>query len=110
MSTQVRHFVLTPDSAVREFSAEQAAAIAAGGGCIPEFAGRQLRYLQLTLNDEVIDGELKVQTAGARIEFDADGRLSIAAPADGSPISRFEHDTVVQWALKNLPAVAPTFH
>lgn len=111
MSTHVRHFILTPQDGIREFSTEQAARIAGGDGAVPEFAGQQLRYLQLTLNDEVVDGELKIQTSGARVEFDAEGRLKSAEPpSETHPISRFEHDAVVQWALKNLPAVAPTFH
>ena len=111
MSTQTRHFILTPEDGIREFSAEQAALIAAGGSKVPEYAGRNLRYLQLILMDEVTNGELKVQTSGASIKFDAEGRLKSAdPPSESEQISRFEHDAVVQWALKSLPAVAPTFH
>lgn len=112
MSLQIRHFVLTPDGGIREFSTEQAALIAAGSGRVPEYAGRNLRYMQLTVDEADDDGdELKVQTSGASISFDADGRLAEAAPpADDQQISRFEHDAVVQWALRNVPAVAPTFH
>jgi hypothetical protein len=111
MSTQVRHFLLTTDGGIREFSTEQAALIAAGSSRLPEFAESRIRYLQLTLNDETSTGELKVQTAGACIKFDADGRLTEAsAPSEAEQISRFEHDAVVQWALRNIPAVAPTFH
>jgi hypothetical protein len=110
MSLQVRHFLLAPDG-IREFSTEQAAMIAAGSDLIPEFAGRNLRYLQLTVDENDDDGELKVQTAGAQIKFDNDGRLTEAAPpAAENPISRFEHDAVVEWALKNVPTIAPTFH
>lgn len=111
MSTQIRHFLLTQDGGIREFSTEQAALIAAGASRLPEFAESRLRYLQLTVDDEANSGELKVQTAGACIKFDADGRLSEASvPAENEQISRFEHDAVVQWALRNIPAVAPTFH
>lgn len=111
MSTQVRHFVLTPEGGIREFSTDQAALIAAGANRMPEYADRRLRYLQLTV-DEANDGdELKVQTAGASIKFDADGRLAEAGPpAANEHISRFEHDAVVQWALRNVPTVGPTFH
>ncbi len=70
MSTHTRHFVLIPEQGIREFSAEQAALIAGGASALPELAGQNLRYLQLTLNDEVVEGELKVQTAGASIRFD----------------------------------------
>lgn len=111
MSTQIRHFLLTTDGGIREFSTEQAAMIAAGASRLPEFAASKLRYLQLTLDDEINSGELKVQTAGACIQFDADGRLTEAsAPNESEQITRFEHDAVVQWALRNIPAVAPTFH
>ncbi|SEP78490.1 hypothetical protein SAMN04488038_101479 [Solimonas aquatica] len=111
MSQQVRHFVLTPEGGIREFSPEQAALIAAGNQNLPEFAGRDLRYLQLTLNDGASSGELKIQTAGASIHFDAQGRLEQAGPPnDSMPITHFEHDAVVQWVLRDVPAVAPTFH
>lgn len=111
MSMQVRHFVLTPEGGIREFSMEQAALIAAGASRVPELADRRVRYLQLTVDDSADSGELKVQTAGASILFDAEGRLTEASPpSDAEQISRFEHDAVVQWALKSIPAVAPTFH
>ncbi|MEW6168593.1 MAG: hypothetical protein AB1651_12990 [Pseudomonadota bacterium] len=111
MSTQTRHFLLTPEGGIREFSAEQAALIAAGADRLPEFAGHDLRYLQLTVEDVAEQGELRVQTAGARIHFDAEGRLSSAGPpAESEPITRFEHDAVVQWALRDVQAVSPTFH
>lgn len=111
MSMQIRHFLLTQDGGIREFSMDQAAEIAAGASRLPEFADRRLRYLQLTLNDEVGSGELKVQTAGACIGFDAEGRVIEATPAgENEQISSFEHDAVVQWALRNIPTVAPTFH
>lgn len=112
MSLHTRHFVITPEGGIREFSTEQAALIAAGASRMPEFAGRSLRYLQLTLDDETEkEGELKVQTSGASIRFDTDGRMAEAAPPkEDEQISRFEHDAVVQWALKSVPAIAPVFH
>lgn len=109
--SHTRHFVITPEGGIREFSTEQASLIAAGTSSLPEFAGRNLRYLQLTVDDENENGELKVQTAGASIRFDSDGRLQDAAPPNEQErISSFEHDAVVQWALRNVPAVAPIFH
>jgi hypothetical protein len=109
-NSQTRHFLLTQDGAVREFSAEQAALIAAGANRLPEYAQRRLRYLQVTLNS-VQDAEIKVQTAGAAIEFDADGRLTEAAPPrDDEKISRFEHDACVQWALRTVAAPTPIVH
>lgn len=109
-SVTTRHFLLTQDGAVREFSAEQAALIAAGANRLPEYAQRRLRYLQVTFNS-IQDSEIKVQTAGAAIEFDADGRLTEAAPPrDDEKITRFEHDACVQWALRTVAAPSPTVH
>lgn len=108
---QTRHFVLTTEGSIREFSTEQAALIAAGANRVPEFATQKLRYLQVTL-DDLTDTELKVQTAGACIRFDAEGRMQEAEPpaATDEAISRFEHDACVQWALKDLPVAPLTFH
>ena len=106
----IRHFVLTTAGDIREFSTEQAALIAAGANRLPEFADQRLRYLQVTLED-ASDTELKIQTAGACIRFDGDGKMAEAGPpGEAENISRFEHDACVQWALKDLPATAVTFH
>lgn len=110
MSIETRHFLITREGRIREFSTEQAALVAAGASRLPEFAESRVRYLQLTV-DDANPGELRVQTAGASIQFDADGRLAGAGPpSDDEQLSRFEHDAVVQWALKNIPHAAPTFH
>lgn len=111
MNAHTRHFVITPDGGIREFTAEQASLIAAGARNLPEFAGHNLRYMQLTVDDAGDSGEIKVQTAGASIRFDDKGRLQDAAPPkDDEKISSFEHDAVVQWALRDVPAIAPVFH
>lgn len=112
MSAETRHFVLTQEGIVREFTGEQAALIAAGSDRLPEFADRQLRYLQVTFDTESeTETEIKVQTAGASIRFDGEGRLTEAVPPkDGESISRFEHDTCVQWALRSIAALRPTIH
>lgn len=110
MSSQIRHFVLTADGDIREFSAEEAALIASGANRLPEFADRRLRYLQVSWDAES-GSELKIQTAGAAIRFDGEGRLTEAAPpGDGDKISRFEHDTCVQWALRGVAVPPPTIH
>jgi len=110
MSTEIRHFVLTLDGQIREFSSEEAALIAAGANKLPEFADAKIRYLQVSWDDEQAS-ELRIQTAGAAIKFDADGRLAEAAPpGDEEKISRFEHDTCVQWALRDVSAAPLTFH
>ena len=111
MTMEVRHFVLAPDGAIREFSPEEAALIAAGSNKLPEFAERRVRYLQVSWDDEPAATEMKIQTAGAAIKFDSDGRLAEAAPpSDEEKISRFEHDTCVQWALREAEVAELTFH
>jgi len=110
MSTEIRHFLLTDDGKLREFTAEQAALIAAGADRLPEFADRRLRYLQVSF-EEPNDSGIRVQTAGASIRFDHEGRLAEAAPPnDAEAISRFEHDTCVQWALRSLAPAELTMH
>ncbi len=105
-----KHFVLTLDGGIREFTPEQAAMVAAGTNALPEFADRRVRYLQITFDDES-GTELKIQTAGASIRFDAEGTMAEASPpSDQENITRFEHDACVQWALKDIPATAVTFH
>jgi len=107
---QIRHFVLTTSGSIREFSTEQAALIAAGADTLPEFADQKLRYLQVTLEDSS-ETELRIQTAGASLRFDGEGKMAEAGPpSDQENISRFEHDACVQWALKDIPATALTFH
>jgi hypothetical protein len=111
--TEVRHFVLTHDGQIREFSSEEAALIAAGANRLPEFADRRMRYLQVSWDLEASgeSNELKIQTAGAAIQFDAEGRLAEATPpAENERISRFEQDTCVQWALRNLALPPVTLH
>jgi hypothetical protein len=111
MSTEIRHFVLTQDGEIREFSSDEAASIAAGANTLPEFAERRMRYLQVSWDDEPSSSELRIQTAGAAISFDADGRLAEAGPpGDLEKISRFEHDTCVQWALRGVSAAPMTLH
>lgn len=106
----IKHFVLTQEEGIREFTPEQAALVATGADKLPEFADRRVRYLQVTVDDEH-GNELRIQTAGACIEFDHDGKMTQAGPSTPEEqISRFEHDAVVQWAIKNIPSVAPTFH
>ncbi|MDR3417981.1 MAG: hypothetical protein P4L83_17545 [Nevskia sp.] len=109
-STEIRHFVLTQGGEIREFSADEASLIAAGANCLPEYAERRMRYLQVSWDQES-SSELRIQTAGAAIRFDAEGRLTEAVPAnDEEKISRFEHDTCVQWALRDVATAPYTIH
>lgn len=107
----IRHFVLTHDGRICEFTPEQAAQVAAGADRLPEFADRRVRYLQVTVDDEN-GSELRVQTAGASIEFDHEGKMRVAAAptSEAEKVSRFEHDAVVQWAIRGIPSAGPTFH
>jgi hypothetical protein len=110
MSTEIRHFVLTQSGEIHEFSADEAALIAAGSNRLPEFAESRVRYLQVSWSDEPA-AEMKIQTAGAAIRFDAEGRLTEAVPpGEEEKISRFEHDTCVQWALRKVALAPLTFH
>jgi hypothetical protein len=110
MSTETRHFVLTPEGSVREFSAEQAALIAAGNNPLPEFADRRVRYLQVSF-DTGQDAEIHVRTAGAAIRFDGSGRVAEALPpSEDENFTHFEHETCVQWALRGVTPAAPTIH
>lgn len=101
----VSHYLLTPEGSIAEVSPEQAAAVAAGEGALPEFAHARLRYLQVIVDDKTDeDDSIQVRTAGAMLLLDADGRLREAGIAMGenNAISSFEHDTCVQLALHEV--------
>ena len=100
---QIKHFILTNDGRIEEYSSEKALLVASGQTTLPDFASTTQRYLQVQWDDDSLDsGEIKVTTAGARIAFDQEGRLiSAGAPDEGEDaISRFEFDTCVQLALQ----------
>lgn len=110
LEAQTRHFILTPEGGLREFSAEQAASVAAGANVLPEFADQRLRYVQVTVT-EPNSREIQVRTAGACVRFDAEGRMAEALPpSKDEAISSFEHDAVIQWMLRETPAASATFH
>lgn len=110
MSIETRHFVVTHDGNVREFTADQATSIGNGTRCLPEFAGSDLNYLQVSWTPQS-ENEIRVQTAGASIHFDDKGRLAKTDPVTNlDRIARFEHDTCVQWALRDLTAEHPTYN
>lgn len=104
MNMQIKHFILTDDGRIEEYSSEQAFSVASGQTPLPDFADSTQRYLQVQWDSDSIEtGEIKVTTAGAIIHFDDEGRLSGAgAPDEGEEaISRFEFDTCVQLALQD---------
>lgn len=110
LEAQTRHFILTPEGGLREFSAEQAASVAAGANVLPEFADQRLRYVQVTVT-EPNSREIQVRTAGACVRFDAEGRMAEALPpSKDEAISSFEHDAVIQWMLRETPAASAVFH
>lgn len=97
-----RHFLLTQDNEIEEFTDEQATRVAEGMDILPRFADKRLRYVQVDIADAVDDnGELRVRTLGAVVTFDDDGRMIEADGAEGETdaLSHFEHDTCVQFAL-----------
>lgn len=99
-----RHFLLTNDGHMEEFSEAEAARVASGTASLPRFADSSLRYVQVAFDDQANDsGEIRVYTMGAIVGFDAEGRLAEASPPDSEKqqLSRFEHDACVQFALRD---------
>ncbi|MCI5103832.1 MAG: hypothetical protein RLN67_11180 [Algiphilus sp.] len=111
MSVDVKHFVLTPDGDIREFSAEAAARVASGQSALPEFADSRLRYLQIALDQSKGD-EIRVQTGIACLQFDAEGHFSgAAAPAgEDEQVDSFEYDACIQWALRGTGSSELVYH
>ena len=71
-----RHFVLTLDGGIREFTAEQAALVAAGSEPLPEFADRRVRYLQTRIPDLKVAGQKPADPG--RVYFGAE--VEVAGP------------------------------
>lgn len=98
-----RHFLLTQNNTIEEFTEEQASRVAAGTDTLPRFADERLRYVQVDFDDTADNnGELRVRTLGAIISFDEQGRVLQAGSLDDEmeELSHFEHDACVQFALK----------
>lgn len=99
----IRHFILTNDGEIEEFSEHDASRVASGTVLLARFADSRMRYVQVAYDDERdANGELKVRTMGAVISFDGEGRIESAGSPDGETeaLSRFEHDACVQFALR----------
>ncbi|MBH03495.1 MAG: hypothetical protein CMP08_05150 [Xanthomonadales bacterium] len=102
MST--RHFLLTDDGAIEEFSEEEASAVAEGKQDLPRYADQQLRYVQVAFDDQTNEnGEIQVKTIGAIVSFDDAGHLTEAGRAHNAQdeLNEFEHDACVQFALRD---------
>ena len=98
-----RHFILTNDGRIEEFSEDQASRVANGTEALTEFADTRLRYVQVAFDEQADhNGEYRVRTLGAIVSFDANGRVDSAATPDGESesLSQFEHDACVQFALR----------
>lgn len=99
----IRHFLLTHEGSIEEFSEEEAVRVATGDASLPRFADKRLRYLQVAVEEPDESGQIQVRTLGAVIGFDGQGRLREAGvPGDeAETVSHFEHDACVQFALKD---------
>lgn len=107
----IKHFVLTDDGHIREYSSEEAFSVVNGLKSIPELADLKVRYLQVRFDELQEEDNMQVVTAGAAIRFDEEGRLceadnlAIEAPSESeeaTPISAFEQETCVQLALASV--------
>jgi hypothetical protein len=108
----VKHYILTNDGHITEYSAEEAFRVANGMRTLPEYADSRQRYIQVQF-DEQGEDKLQIRIAGAYVSFDAQGQLRDAnALVTGGehPITPFEHDTCVQLALRGALNVAVTLH
>lgn len=111
MNNEVKHFVLTPEGTVREFSADDAARVASGESTLPEYAATRLRYLQIAL-DESAENEVRVHAGVACLQFDEKGTFSGAeAPAgEDDQVDPFEYDACIQWALRENGSTELVYH
>ncbi len=99
---QVKHFLLTGSGEIQEFSLDQALHVTLGHHPLPEYAGLEARYLQVTVGDPDESNTLSVRTAGSHVRFDEQGHLSEIGKLFGDrSLSRFEHDTCIQLALRD---------
>ncbi|MGH8454374.1 MAG: hypothetical protein ACRES4_10090 [Nevskiales bacterium] len=114
MNMQVKHYILSNDGRIAEFSTEEAFKVANRLSSLPQFADSRQRYVQVQFEEpgEAMHDQLKVRIAGAYVSFDGQGRLSEAdAPAENdNAISHFEHETCVQLALRAALGESVTVH
>ncbi len=107
----VKHYLLTTEGEIREYDPERAAQVAARDTALPEFAGRDIHYVQVWVDDAPKGNELHVRTAGAIVHFDDTGRFEEATmPEDGDDTLRFAHDTCIQLAIEQSYQEPYTLH
>lgn len=111
MNSEVKHFLLTPEGNVREFSADDAARVASGQSSLPEYAAARLRYLQVAL-DKSGDNEIRVHAGMACLQFDEKGHFSGAEAPSGEEdqVDPFEYDACIQWALRQDGSTELVYH
>lgn len=99
---QVKHYLLTGSGEIQEFTLDQALHVTLGQRTLPELAGLEARYLQVLVEEPDESNTLHVKTVGSHVRFDDEGRLSEADRLFGErSLSRFEHDTCIQLALRD---------
>ena len=108
---QIKHYLLTGNGEIQEFTLDQAIHVALGRQSLPEYAGLEARYLQVVVEEPDDNNTLHVKTLGAHVRFDAHGRLSDSGELFGErSLSSFEHDTCVQLALQEQLSDAALIH
>lgn len=112
MGMHIKHYLLSSDGGIQEFTSEEAARVANGFRTLPQYADSRARYVQVAFDEPDDDDDIRVRTAGACLCFDAHGRLTEATSGDDceETLSRFEHDTCVQLALRDTPYMHDTVH
>ena len=76
----IRHFILTNDGRIEEFSEHEASQVANGASALSRFADSQLRYVQVAYDEETdSNGELKVRTMGEQRRLSQQQRRSALA-------------------------------
>lgn len=107
----IKHYLLSKDGSIQEFSSEEAARVADGFSTLPQYADTRARYVQVLFEAPEDTSDIRVRTAGAYLQFDHQGRLTETSEHDDeTTLSRFEHDTCVQLALRDTPYMHDTMH
>lgn len=108
----MKHFIFDT-SGIREFSHEESLKVANGLQSLPEYAGAQIRYLQVQVvhPEDMEDNKVEVRMAGARLTFDTGGQLQNAeALEDEEEVSLFERETCAELALQGEHIGSITFN
>ena len=99
----MKHFIFDNIGSIREFSHDESLKVANGLQTVPEFAGREIRYLQVQVvhPEDVDENRVEVRMAGTKLTFDDGGQLQTAeALEDEGEVSLFERETCAELALQ----------